>query len=161
MFSKFLKSRRVQAFVAKAVWNPADCQIEISEIAGWCDAFIRGLVEWRVTYIKLTRFGEEVNFPEFKADAIRALETKLLGVCPECHIVTNGEQLIRIYKIVDEMRTKAGPFFVAEELSSGVERFLEGKCRNSNCDCKEILIFWRPHEDKKATNRLAKMEIKI
>lgn len=79
IFDKFIKSRRIKAFVNKAVWHPADCRIEISEIAGLCDAFIRGLVELRV---RLRPY--EVDFPKFKAEATRALETKLLGACPEC-----------------------------------------------------------------------------
>ena len=173
---KFIKSRRIKAFVEKATvcFSSADCRIKISDIAGMCDALIRGLVELRVGQARLT-LNEFVDFPKFKAEATCAFETKLLGVCPECHIVTNGEQLVQMYRLVEEMRKKVdmakslssigvepSSFIAKELLSSDVElSFLKGKCRNSNCDCEEILIFWRPHEDKKATNRLAKMGIKI
>lgn len=46
-------------------------------------------------------------------------------------------------------------------MSKDYVRFLIGKCRNPNCDCEEILIFWRHNEDKEIIDRLTKMGIKI
>jgi hypothetical protein len=158
---KKFRSWKIQKFAEKAVLHPADCQIEILEIVGLCDVFIRSFVEKAHFFAQLHSKGLALpDFPKYKADATRALEKKSLGVCPKCHTVTNGEQLVQVYKIAEEMRTEVGMFSIVA-LSGGAERFLQGKCRNSNCDCKEILVFWRPQEDKKATDRLAKMGIKL
>jgi len=164
----------IKAFVRKATvgFSPADCRIKIPEIAGMCDALISGLVEMRVWHARST-LNEFVDFPKFKAEAAGALEKNLLGVCPKCHTVTKGEQLLQVYDFRERMRTEVGPVAIDQpiaiaiasrilaELSGGVERLLKGRCRNSSCNCERILVFWRAHESKKLTKRLAKMGIEI
>ncbi|HIH97141.1 MAG TPA: hypothetical protein HA348_06665 [Thermoplasmata archaeon] len=167
----------IKAFVKKAVSNPAVCQIKIAEIASMCEALISGLVEMRIRYIQIQYAGTGlgapgVDFPKFRAEAAKALEKELFGVCPKCHLVTNGEQLIRVYNIRKRIRREVGSFAfdppiaiamatrIAAELPECAE-LLKDKCRHANCNCREILIFWRPRESKKLTKRLAKMGIKI
>lgn len=150
MFDKLLgkkqekkKTKTIQEFVTKAVKGSCYCQIKISEIADLYDALIK--------YPMDALFSLE----EKKAvDSIGLLRSKSLGVYPKCYTVTKGEWLVHMDLV------KSSGMGMAL-MSKDYARFLIGKCRNPNCDCEEILIFWRPNEDKGIKNRLAKMGIKI
>lgn len=141
IFDKLSKSRTIRAFVAKTLIGPSDCRIKISDIADLYDALVDDLLKRGVA----------------KPTIIRLLDSKSLGVCPKCYTATRGEWLSGFY--VKKLMMQRGTHVIELGRSSDTERFLKGICRNPNCDCKEILIFWRPDEDKGTTDRLAKMGI--
>lgn len=157
MFDKFFRKKQkkkekktIQEFVKRAVKGPCYCQIKISEIADLYGAFIHYPVD-ALFSLEEKGLTDSISLP---TDSISLLRSKSLGVCPKCYTVTNGEWLVHM----DLVKTSV---MGAALMSKDYARFLIGKCRNPNCDYEEILIFWRPNEDKGMKDLLAKMEIKI
>ena len=146
----FGKPRTIRKFVERAAQGPANCRIDISRIADLYDAFINYPVS-ALFSLEERGLAHPTDVPR---DSIGLLCSKSLGVCPKCHIVTNGDWLLHMHLV-------KGSSVSSALMSKDYARFLTGKCRNPNCDCKDILIFWRPHESKKLTNDLAKMGIEI
>ncbi len=150
MFDKFFRKKQekkekksIQEFITNAVKGPCYCQIKISEIADLYDTLIKYPID--------ALFSLE---EKRAADSIDLLRSKSLGVCPKCHTVTEGEWLVHMHLV-------KGSVMGVALMSKDYARFLIGKCRNPNCNYEEILIFWRPNEDKGMKDLLAKMGIKI
>jgi hypothetical protein len=137
------ETKAIQEFVTRAVKGPCYCQIKISEIADLYDALINYPID--------ALFSLE---EKKAADSIGLLRSKSFGVCPKCYTVTNGEWLVHMHLVKG---SGMGPALMSKDYA----RFLIGKCRNPNCNYEEILIFWRPNEDKGMKDLLAKMGIKI
>jgi hypothetical protein len=128
------------AFVKRAISSPADCKIAITE--------------WRIFYDTLVEKLKERGMNT--SQILNLVHNKLIGVCPDCHMDMSGQWLNQVAAFATVGRV------ILTGVSGMTHRFLkEGVCPNANCSCKEILVFWKPDEDRDAIERLAKMGIKI
>jgi hypothetical protein len=124
-FGKKDQPKTIQEFVVKAVIGPSNCQINISDFADLNFALIDGL--------------KNRGMKQSKIVSILISNSKLVGICPECGTNYTSEWLSHIATLKE-----SGLVSKTIGLSSASVRFLEGKCRNPDCNCEEILILWRP-----------------
>jgi len=123
------------AFVHRAARSPADCRIRISELG---ELYLDLMAELRKRRVYTRDFAK-----------------KILGVCPECGLWSAGEGLLCIAFVKNRPDTLT-PGWTKSNL-----RLLDGHCRNEECSCTEIMVFWRPNEDENARARLLAMGIDI
>ena len=126
-------------FAKQAVDGPAECRIPITEFAN--------------QYEMLTTVLREKGLSNHKI--VELVNAKLLGVCPECHTWSGGQGLAMLATLSE------GKGVMFRGASGGADRFLNGVCRNPKCSCKDVLIFWRPDEDRSTIERLRQMGIAI
>lgn len=115
--------RTIKEFVTTAVKSPANYQIKISEFADLNFALVNGLKKQGLTDPKV----------------IALLDSKMIGICPECYTIYNGEWLSYVATLKE-----SGLASKTIGMSSDTVRFLKGKCHNPDCNCREILILWGP-----------------
>lgn len=115
--------RNIQEFVAKAVEGPSNYQTKISEYADLNFALAEGLKKRGMASSRI----------------VSLMDSKMIGICAECGIMYTGEWLSYVATL-----RESGLASKTIGLSSASVRFLEGKCRNPGCSCKEILVLWRP-----------------
>jgi hypothetical protein len=127
-------------FIESAVQGPADCRIRINK--------------YLTLYDDLTQVLRANGLST--AQTIDLVNTSLIGVCPECNTWTAGQGLTLL-----TIARNLGQNAVFTGNTGGMERLLKGVCRNSNCSCPELLIFWRPDEDRRVITLLAQKGIEI
>lgn len=115
-----VQPRKIREFVLRAVKGSSNCKIKISKFSDLYYALADGLVKKGITN--------------------SLLDSKIVGICPECYFMYTPEWLSWVATL-----RESGLVSKSIGMSSASIRFLKGKCRNSYCNCEEILILWGPH----------------
>lgn len=134
-----IEDSKFHDFGQKAVIGPADCRINITQFTNLYQALVQALQKCGIS----------------NRDIVDLVSTRLLGVCPECYTWSGGQGLAMIASFGQNRGMILGG------ATGGAERLTQGLCRNTNCSCRDILIFWKPDEDQVVITRLAKMGIEI
>lgn len=138
LFGKEKKS--IGKFVEEALKGPTSGQIKISRYPDLVFAL----------YNAYNRSPKVVNL----------VSSEMPGVCPECGTTYNSEWLANVFTTKTVM--EASPTATISGMSRDTLRFLKGKCRNPKCNCKEILILWRPSRGavKEALKKIKAKKVK-
>lgn len=113
-------------FARQAISGPTECKIAIRD--------------WPDLYHALT----SALIASGQNDIIQQINACLYGQCPACYIETAGKGLAAL---AGYAQSSSRPRFTGN--SGGAEHLLRGVCRNYECSCKEIVIFWKPQEIEK------------
>jgi hypothetical protein len=131
----------VDSFVQRALKGPASSSAELSRVGDLVIALARQL--------------EKKNRKVPKSEILNLVNTKLLGICPKCGVITSGETLSFLGALRNEEKK------LPSEVNGGIKRLSRGYCRNEACPCTYLMIFWRPNEGNWAVDRLARMGIQL
>ena len=133
--------KTIQKFVQNILnKDSADCKIKISNYSR--------------LYDKLT--CELMAQGNSTSQTIDLVDNQLYGVCPNCGIVTTGEQL-SVCPLIDTMGGD-NVRFVSDTGES--DRLINGLCKNNKCFCRVILIAWvrKPTKNEKDLSGVIKAE---
>jgi CcmD family protein len=133
------RSSNGSGFASQAARGPADCRIAIKDWLDLHDELARRLIDKGAS----------------NTEIVDLLNDRLIGVCPRCHTWTAGQGL----SMLSTTRLTKATIFTGN--TGGMERLVDGLCRNYDCPCTEILIFWKPDEDRDAVARLGSMGVRI
>jgi len=90
--------------------------------------------------IKISKFSDLYFALAEKGITTSLLDSKIVGICPGCYFMYTSKWLSWVATL-----RESGLVSKSIGMSSASIRFLKGKCRNSYCNCEEILILWGPH----------------
>jgi len=128
---------KLAAFAEKAIQGSADCEIDIGG--------------WFALYKTLAKVL--INSGMTAQAVVDLVNERLIGVCPKCHTLHPGQGLAMVSLMHEGANIINAP--------ANAYRILEGRCRNLSCSSRDIIIFWKPDEDRDAIARLASMGIVV
>ena len=123
LFGEKSQPRTIHEFVSEAVKGRSNLEIKISDSYDLPTDLMLALEKRGIK----------------QSEAIHIVDARLVGICPDCGLMYTGEWLAHVSSLMT-MRLASR----TAGLSGEAGRFQGGKCKNPDCDGKDILVLWDP-----------------